>query len=78
MLRMNFGIQNNRRFSSKSKIEGWLFFGEMGKNEKNPKKFHKNANISKNKCPILKNSTAIFLSLNFTYNIQFLLKSEQI
>ena len=34
MLRMNFGIQNNRRFSSKSKIEGWLFFGEIGKNEK--------------------------------------------
>ena len=78
MLSMNFGMQNNRRFSSKSKIEGWLFFGEMVKNEKNHNFFYKNANNSKNKCPILKNSTAIFLSLILTYNIKFLLKLEQI
>ena len=38
---------------------------------------HKNANISKNKCPILKNSTAIEFSLNFAYNTRFLKKSVQ-
>ena len=68
------------KFFSSSKIVGGdtytLKFGQ--KSEKNHFFAHKNENISKSCCPILKkNATPIVFYLNSAYNTQFLNKSVQ-